>query len=136
MSQTLTNEEIDRHLAAFFKAELPEPWPGPPEPAAASEPSMLVAERAAAENGASPVHRDHVRKSRYTLAAAVALLLGASWILTSGLPSSTRPANGGRGGAPDVLAPSDAKTPGEIRDALSQPVAPPGDKKDMFEKAK
>jgi hypothetical protein len=71
MSQMpLPPNSVDDLLSDFFKAQVPQPWPGSPRTV---EPASLVARRGAANN-----------RSRVTLAASVALLLGMCWVFNNG----------------------------------------------------
>jgi hypothetical protein len=95
-----SDESIDRLLSEFLKAQMPQPWPAAPA-TATSEPSVLVASRAGATDAprnqpAAP--RDTSARSRFTLAASVALLLGTCWTLSNGFQSGDRPAAGGSNG--------------------------------------
>jgi hypothetical protein len=104
MSQTThPPDKLDELLSDFFKAKLPHPWPAAPVPTPA-EPSGLVAARSA------PANADRGNRARVTLAASVALLLGACWfLLGEGQPdprAATRP-----GGGPRVLDQGTAKMP-------------------------
>ena len=126
---TPPDDNIDRLLASFFKAEMPHPWPGAPEPAAISEPSGLVAERTATTTDQPPARRDTGSKSRLTLAASVALLLGGCWILSNGFQTTSRPTNGNNS-APgvnlrDTTADGNTGLPGVLRDEKDKPVKPP-----------
>jgi hypothetical protein len=129
------NENVDRLLSAFFKAEMPDPWPAAPTASATTESAGFVAE--APRNEPAVARRDHNSRARYTLAASVALLLGTCWTLSNGIQSGNQPANRPADGASprDILGPSNAKSPNEIRDALKGPVVAPGDKDDMFGKS-
>jgi hypothetical protein len=126
---TSPDDNVDRLLSAFFKAELPHAWPGAPD-VAVSEPSALVADRAgAAETPRNqPAHRDNGNKARYTLAASVALLLGTCWALSDGFQSNGRPANGTAPGTGVNLgsASADGKTglPGVIHGETDKPIKP------------
>jgi ferric-dicitrate binding protein FerR (iron transport regulator) len=60
-------EPIDAALTDFFRHELPQPWPAAP---------ALAAPAAA--------RRDPGRRARLTLAASVAALAGACWLLSNG----------------------------------------------------
>lgn len=89
-------DELDRLLSEFFKAQLRHPWPNAPVPAAsaapASEPSALVNTRAVeSRNEAAPARRDGTARARFTLAASVALALGACWALSSGFEPTATP---------------------------------------------
>ncbi|MFM8271993.1 MAG: hypothetical protein ACKODX_06610 [Gemmata sp.] len=82
-------DDLDRILSGFFKAQLRHPWPKAPLPAvAASQPSEFLASRsseALRSAAAAPPSRNHTARARFTLAASVALALGAGWLLTAGL---------------------------------------------------
>src|SRR5215475_10716934 len=66
-------DHLDRLLSDFFKAQMQHPWPAAPA-TPASEPSVLVAARAAALNAPhNQPARDPQSRARYTLAASVAL---------------------------------------------------------------
>jgi hypothetical protein len=62
---------LDRLLRAFFRAELPDPWPAFEAPA--DEPPALLPLR--------PAGRASLFRSRLALAASVALLLAGPWML-------------------------------------------------------
>jgi hypothetical protein len=104
MNTTPTNpeapDELDRLLADFFKAQLKKPWPNAPFPAAtaaASEPSELVTARsggAAPGAPAQPTKRgDSTARARFTLAASVAVLLGAGMFLSNSFQPDARETN-------------------------------------------
>ena len=85
---------IDALLHAYFRAEMPDPWPvlNPP----AEEPRNLV----------FPSKGWSLIRSRLVLAACVAVLLVGSWFLAKSLPSYTIPSgnpNNGAGGANIVV---------------------------------
>lgn len=61
-------DKIDHLLRAFFRAEVPDPWPAAPTPEIVSRP--LPARR-----------RDSLWRSRLALAASIALLLIGQWLL-------------------------------------------------------
>lgn len=92
--RTGPGEDLDRLLSEFFQSQLRHPWP--PAPAVRpSEPSTLAA------RSTPGVARDSGGRARYTLAASVALLLGACWVLSNGFQpgdpsggSATRPGPG------------------------------------------
>lgn len=90
----LPSDALDAALSDFFKSELPKPWPAAPAVAAPA-----VAYRP-----------DPARRARYTLAASVAALAGAFWLLSNGAAppaaSVAKPAAG-----PDVLQGSSARHP-------------------------
>jgi hypothetical protein len=81
---------LDGMLAAFFKSEMPDPFPRFKAPMGLSNLPMPVAvNRASGERNTSTV------KSRLALAASVALLVGGCWYVSSqiGAPAE-RPATG------------------------------------------
>jgi hypothetical protein len=84
-------DALDRLLATYFKAQLPQPWPPAPH-VPITEPSSLVAERsdATAPSRSSKTVRDTNARARHTLAASVVLFFGACWYLSSGFQSSNR----------------------------------------------
>jgi hypothetical protein len=63
-------DEIDRLFTAYFRAEMPARWPNAPQPWAQT---VQPAQSASA---------DPARKSRWALAASVALLIGSCWYLS------------------------------------------------------
>jgi hypothetical protein len=63
-------DEIDRLFAAYFRAEMPARWPNAPRPWAETV------------QPAPPASADPTRKSRWALAASVALLIGSCWYLS------------------------------------------------------
>lgn len=84
---------LEEQLRAFFRAELPNPWPAftPPRPAAGPAPRLL---------GGSG------RRSRYALAASIALLLLGSLALAGALKFGVpEPTNEGLGAAARRPAP-------------------------------
>jgi hypothetical protein len=135
MNPLSPDENVDHLFSAFFKAELPDPWPA--APTATSEAAARLTQRAEAPRNESPVARRDHNRARYTLAASVALLLGTCWALSDGSQSGNRPANRPGHGTPgDLLGPSHATTPPEIRDTLKNPpVVPMPDKDDMLGKS-
>lgn len=77
-------DDLDRLLGDFFKAQLRHPWPNAPvPPAAAAEPSERVRVRPRAAETPAPARRDAAARARFTLAASVALMLGALWYFVS-----------------------------------------------------
>lgn len=91
-------DELDRLFSVFFKAQLKQPWPKAPTPAAGvatSEPSELATTRSADSPRNTPTApakaRDHTARARFTLAASVALALGTGWFLADGFAPGTRP---------------------------------------------
>src|SRR5215468_8251064 len=90
-THTETQDDLDRLFSEFFKAQLKHPWPNAPVPAASAsaqptEPSELRAARAAdaPRNAPALARRDNSARARFTLAASVALMLGACWYLSNG----------------------------------------------------
>jgi hypothetical protein len=106
--QPAGDDPIDALLGAFFKGEMPDPWPAF-QPPARSRTLPLPARRA-------PVVRRLVG-SRVALAASVALLLLCGWLLggksvptaAPGLPALPSPGSADR----DNHYPSTAPTPAE-----------------------
>lgn len=85
-------DHLDRLLADFFQAKLQRPWPDAPMTVIA-KPSSLVATGVALSEAPrnQPAARDTNRKSRYTLAVSVALILGSCWYLSNGFQPAPRP---------------------------------------------
>jgi hypothetical protein len=69
--------DVDRLLSAFFKAELPDPFPAMKRPAAQTEPAMPVTPAAAL-----PERHGVLTQGRFALAASVAMILGGCWLLS------------------------------------------------------
>jgi hypothetical protein len=69
-------DDLDRLLAAYFKAQVPDPWP--PFRGSPAEPSGL---------------RSASAPSRYVLAASAAALLGLGLYLSSGVRQPVAPAD-------------------------------------------
>src|SRR5262245_19026780 len=68
-------DNLDDLLRAFFRAEMPSPWPkAPPTP---SRPALRLLQAPAA----AP-RRRVLTRSRLALAASVALMLGGAWFLS------------------------------------------------------
>jgi hypothetical protein len=65
--------DVDQLLRAFYRAEMPNPWPAFQTPAEA--PPVLPFP-------AAPVRRTFASRSRLALAASVALLVGGLWYLS------------------------------------------------------
>jgi len=89
---------LDRLIAAYFRAEMPANWPAAPQPWA-EKPHV------AADNHISPA-----RRSRWALAASVAILIGGCWYLSGHLTD-------GQKKGPN-LDDTTAKMPKEIKDNL------------------
>jgi len=84
----LSGDDLDGLLSAFFRAELPDPWPAVTVPA----PAILPLPAAA------PPRRRNA--SRLALAASVALFLTGSWLVSGKLPEAPP----GSGPLPDPSA--------------------------------
>lgn len=61
-------DEIDRLLTAYFRSEVPSPWPSLPTPGTTQP--------------AAPLRNHRLSQSRLMLAASIAALLLGSWLLT------------------------------------------------------
>ncbi len=95
-------DDLDRSLRAFFRAEMPNPWPSLEAPL--SRPSVLSSRLAPATTTAW--------NSRYALAASVAALIFGTFLLsgsfrTDGMPSIPLP----RGGDAQATRPGSALLP-------------------------
>jgi hypothetical protein len=90
-----TPDELDLLFSEFFKAQLKEPWPKAPVPTA--EPSELAAPPSTLAPANAPAARDASARARFTLAASVALVIGASWFLSNGFQGT----RGGNAPAPN-----------------------------------
>ena len=99
----LPNEPVDELLSDYFKSAMPKPWPAAPRLA---EPSQVAAART--EPG---------RRARFTLAASVAIMVGACWYFAS----APQPAARTRPGAEPMLPDGSATTPKEFK----RPAPPP-----------
>lgn len=94
---------LDRLLSDYFKNELPKPWPAP---------------RAIAEPAAPRPRRDAGSRSRYTLAASVAALIGLGVYLSAGTPAGQAP----NAGKPDLLNKAEADGKGVLKHVNPMPV--------------
>jgi len=72
----LSGDDLDGLLSAYFRAELPDPWPAAIAPAPVVVPLPAVA----------PPRRRNA--SRLALAASVALFLTGSWLVSGKLPEA------------------------------------------------
>jgi len=82
--------DVDRMLSAFFKSEMPDPFPRLKLPAGQSNMPMPVAANLASSNWNASVV-----KSRLSLAASVAMLVGGCWYISSQIgPPAERPTAG------------------------------------------
>lgn len=112
------SDDLDLLLSDFFKGQLKKPWPKAPVPAsAAAEPSELAAARTAEapRNTPTPAGRDNTARARFTLAASVALALGACWFLSNGFEPNERPGQQGAPVVPKLLQGSGADGTDDIR---------------------
>jgi hypothetical protein len=83
-----TENGVDRLLLSFFKAELPDPFPMMKAPVNAELPMPVVMRNP---------HRGELTKSRLSLAASVALLVGGCWYLSGQMGTSTERPKVGKG---------------------------------------
>jgi hypothetical protein len=106
MSRTpLPPDAVDAVLTDYFRSQLPKPWPAAP----------------ALATPAAPARRDPSRRARYSLAASVAVLAGACWLLA---PATPRPGVTVQPGAgPDVLPGATARTPKDADKAKAKAAA-------------
>ena len=107
-------DALEGLLADYFKSQLNEPWPSAPASPRA-EASGLVATRAIPLAREPLPHRDNNSRARLTLAASVAILLGACWYFSSGFDSADRtvPGHPSRGG---VLGDAGASKPAALEE--------------------
>jgi hypothetical protein len=75
-----TGDPVDRLLSAFYRAEMPKNWPAVPN--ARTEPAHAKLERANTST-----------RSRWALAASVAMLLGGCWYLSGQMTDGKKHAN-------------------------------------------
>lgn len=75
--------DLDGLLSAFFRSELPHPWPRPEVP---DEQPSLPLKVTRLGDRARPALR-----SRFALAASVALILAGSWLLSGGFEELATP---------------------------------------------
>jgi len=100
--------KIDRLLSGFFKAELPDPFPPLKLSAGRAELAMPVV------SGNSD--RASIMKSKLSLAASVALLLGGCWYLSGQISTPPERSSFGKGEG-------SAKVPKELK-AKENPAQP------------
>lgn len=74
-------DDLDRLLRTFLRSQLPHPWPPPP---------VTSCQRRSADGR-------NLMRSRWALAASVALLVVGSWLLPSRFTSDARPEPGPTG---------------------------------------
>lgn len=109
MNATEQSQDIDKLLSGFFKSQVPEPFPpfrnAPPLAASRYEPKR----------------RSTSNKSRFALAASIAILLGGCWYLSGQIgPNKDRP-NIGNGDATANM-PKDLKNAN--KEAVKKPMMP------------
>jgi len=94
----LSDEQMEHLLSAFFRAELPRPWP---------EARLPFATRplAASSRNGMPA----LTASRLSLAASVAVLIGTCWYLSTSIPKS----GGSSAGPSGLLRESEATVPAD-----------------------
>lgn len=102
-------DALDRLLSYYFKSQLRQPWPSAPETRRTEVASLAV------QRSKPAVPQDSISRARLTLAASVALLLGACWYFSSGFQSPDR-ARPGSSSPADVLRDAGAGKP----DALEE----------------
>src|SRR5205823_3480617 len=94
-----SGDDLDRLLSDFYRAELPNPWPAPP--LADDQTKLLpLSVRKAARSWSA-------LRSRFALAASVALLLAGSWFLSGKWEEVSGPGSFGFG--LPTADPSDAR---------------------------
>jgi hypothetical protein len=96
--------KVDELLSDYFKSKLRHPWPPAPS-AQATEPSAPASRRLAGGRGG---------RSRFTLAASIALLIGICWYFSNGFQPTERP-HKSTPAAPGILNEGSAKTPDEFK---------------------
>jgi len=102
-----TNCDVDRLMSAFFKSEMPDPFPPMKLPAARAEQPMPVVatlERRSAR-------RSSTTKAKISIAASVALLLGGCWYISGRMSDTPEQTKIGKGI-------DNAKMPKEIKKAM------------------
>jgi len=108
-------DALDALLGGFFKAEMPAEWPAFRAPAASTRRLRFPPERSAAR----PSGRRGAMWSRLALAASVALLVLAAWLMPG-------PTSGPAGrGLPTI-------GPGSATHSIDQTPPPPAHDKDVF----
>jgi hypothetical protein len=78
-------DDLDGLLRTFLRSQLPQPWPPP----------RLPSDVASCQR--RPANGRNLMRSRWTLAASVALLLAASWLLPSRFTLDGKPDHGPNG---------------------------------------
>jgi hypothetical protein len=96
-----TDPKLDRMLSAFFKAELPSPFPALKMPSRAELPLPAVSPSGS---------RAPLSNSRLSLAASVALIIGGCWYLSGQITNPVERPSLGKGD-------DSAKLPSELQKA-------------------
>jgi len=105
--------DVDRLLSGFFKSEMPDPFPTFRNASV----MPLAASRNSHEQGRAASNR-----SRFALAASVAILLGGCWYLSGQIgPRSDRPNLGSNG---DATANMPKELKNANKDANKKPMMP------------
>lgn len=78
---TGTSDQVDRLLSAYYQAEMPKKWPAAPQPWA--EPALAKTDRTGRQSS----------RSRWALAASVAMLLGGCWYLSGQITDGKKSPN-------------------------------------------
>ena len=87
-----TGDEVDRLLSSFYRSEMPSKWPAAPKPWA------VQARPNTGEHFVNPASR-----SRWALAASVAILVGGCWYLSGHMTNGKqRPDANFDGGSADT----------------------------------
>jgi len=87
-----SGDEVDRLLSSFYRSEMPTKWPAAPKPWAEKARPQAVA------SSSNPVSR-----SRWALAASVAILVGGCWYLSTNMTNGKqRPDGSFDGGSADT----------------------------------
>jgi hypothetical protein len=107
-----TEHGVDRLLSAFFKAELPDPFPMMKAPARAELPMPANTNSLSRDE-----RRTAISNSRLSLAASVALILGGCWYLSGQISAPIERPTVGKGD-------DSAKIPKEIRKATEDAKKP------------
>ena len=106
---TTPDEPVDRVLTTFFRQQMPNPWPPAPAVGSVTLPARVVYPSSSAA------------RSRWALAASVALLVGGCWYLSGHLTDGkARPGTGLEGGtaSPTVIDKHLGKAPAMPKPAM------------------
>jgi len=99
-------DDVDRLLSDFFRAELPNPWPAAPVPDEQPQ-SLPLSTR-------KPMQRGSALRSRFALAASVALLLIGGWFLSGKFEDVSGAGSSGFG--PSTADPTDGRPTRRIKE--------------------